>query len=657
MERIWETMRAGREALAAWGSAASGVVVRFVAEATRCEICGETLKSYKTTEAREVASVRYGLFRAVEKRRYCARHAPGKSAKGSGKVYRSEALASLVGPKRKYAYDTIAYAGRRYFLDSRNEREIRSELAAGSPGLSVPLRSVDRLLEQYVAFLAAAHEASSDRLRELLAGNGGYVLCVDGTCGGRAPVHLACMDSVSRILLASFKVGGENAVEARRCLERVEAVFGTPRATMGDMRRPLRRVREQLWSGIAHFVCHTHFVADSGRDILGPSHDRLAKLLRRSKLNPSLIEMRRYLGKRLRAALAEEPLRLGRLLRAAEGAGGTSLQEAVQTVLAEEAQAASRSGESPLLAQLDREQLCLAIAWAQAYSSEGRGQGFPFDLPKLACYRRCARLYGQLGAWIGHAPARSRQTRHFRKFRKLLAPIVQGADFAEAVQDLECANRDFARLRDILRVFPADGPAGLAGDDAFPSAAEAAACERRARDFREELRRRLESGSDATERQQRVARQLVKQLDAYWSGLFGHALVDDHGGVLLVERTNNTEERLHRFTKRARRRVHGRSSVLRDLQRWRPEFALTYNLTLPEYVQAVYGSLDDIPKRFAQVAHRLPDLLDPARSPEILIRPTPLQRKQSDFPDRITAIRQALALAENDPKADSKHQI
>mgnify|MGYP000844949329 CR=1 FL=1 len=662
MERIWDTMRAGRDALTAWGSAASGIVVRFVAEATRCAVCGEALKSYKTTEAREVASVRYGRFRAVEAQRYCPRHAPGTSGKGpgatgpSGKIYRSEALASLVGPKRKYAYDAIAHVGRRYFLDSRNEREIRSELAGGSPGLAVPSRSVDRLVEEYVAFLAAAHEASSDRLRELLAANGGYVLCVDGTCGGRAPVHLACMDSVSRILLASFKIGGENAVEVRRCLERVEAVFGKPRATMGDMRRPLRRVREQMWGDIAHFVCHTHFVADAGRDILGPPHDRLGGLLRRSKLNPSLIAMRQYLGQRLRAALAEEPLRLERLLRAAEGAGGASLQEAVHAVLAQEARAASRSGESPLLAQLDREQLCLAIAWAQAYASEGRGQGFPFDLPKLACYRRCARLYDQLGAWIDHAPARSRQTGHFRKFRELLAPIVHGPDFAEAVQDLEGANRDFTRLRDLLRVFPADGPAGLAGDDAFPSAAEAAACERRARDFRDELRRRLDPGSGATERQQRVARHLVQQLDAYWSGLFGHALVDDGGGLLLVERTNNAEERLHRFTKRARRRVHGRSSVLRDLQRWRPEFALAYNLTLPQYVHAVYGSLDDMPKRFAEVAHRLPDLLHPDRSPEVLIRPTPLQRKQPDFPDRITAIRKALALAERRPHSNSKDQ-
>ena len=117
-------------------------------------------------------------------------------------------------------------------------------------------------------FVAAVHGAAVPQLRELFEDNGGYVLCVDGTCEGGSPVHLVCADSVTGI--------------------------------------------------------------------------------------------------------------------------------------------APRSKRSASLEQLDREELSLAILWIQAYRNDGRGQGFPFDLPKLAYWRRCARVRQDVVQWWAHSHPGSR---------------------------------------------------------------------------------------------------------------------------------------------------------------------------------------------------------------------------------------------------------
>ena len=66
------------------------------------------------------------------------------------------------------------------------------------------------------------------------------------------------------------------------------------------------------------------------------------------------------------------------------------------------------NGGYVLLEQLDREELSLAILWIQAYRSDGRGHGFPFDLPKLAYWRRCARVRQDVVQWRAHSHPGSR---------------------------------------------------------------------------------------------------------------------------------------------------------------------------------------------------------------------------------------------------------
>lgn len=293
----------------------------------------------------------------------------------------------------------------------------------------------------------------------------------------------------------------------------------------------------------------------------------------------------------------------------------------------------------------------MAVLWIQAYPSDGRGQRFPFDLPKLAYYRRCVHVYGQVEQWLQTSHPRSRQQRHFEKLHQLLSPIVQSPAFRRAVRDIECVQDDFARLRRVLRVLPADGPAGLVHDLAFETLAEVEACEQDAAEFREALRERAEPHSSATDLQRKAAALMLTQLDAYWPELLGHALVTENGGLLLVDRTNNGQEQTHRFLKRSRRRVHGRGSVKHDLERWPAERALVYNLRSPLYVETVYGSLDAAPQRFADVLDQVAEVRASAEPEEASVRLTHNLRKGPAVLDHITRIRRLLLAEPKDPES------
>jgi len=220
---------------------------------------------------------------------------------------------------------------------------------------------------------------------------------------------------------------------------------------------------------------------------------------------------------------------------------------------------------------------------------------------------------------------------------------VERESFAEAARDLECVREDFEGLRSVLRVLPPDGPSGIVHEDPFETLAEVEAYEQEAKALCEALRKRLAPESNATDLKRNAARTIVTHMDEYSSGLFGHALVTDNGGLLLVDRTNNGDEREHRFSKRCRRRVHGRSRVKHDLERWPGERALVYNLRNPLYVRTVYGTLEALPEKFAGVLDKLAAVQAEAQPEEATVRLTRKRRKGRKVLDNIEAIRRLIA--------------
>jgi hypothetical protein len=100
---------------------------------------------------------------------------------------------------------------------------------------------------------------------------------------------------------------------------------------------------------------------------------------------------------------------------------------------------------------------------------------------------------------------------------------------------------------------------------------------------------------------------VLAHLERHGKFLWGHAVPMPNqlgGGVRLVDRTNNILEGFFHTMKHGERRRSGRKNLAQDFERLPPAAALAANLTRPDYVLIVCGSLDQLPLAFARLDAR-----------------------------------------------------
>jgi hypothetical protein len=97
---------------------------------------------------------------------------------------------------------------------------------------------------------------------------------------------------------------------------------------------------------------------------------------------------------------------------------------------------------------------------------------------------------------------------------------------------------------------------------------------------------------------------VLKHIETHGRNLWGHAIPlpeNAGGGIRLVQRTNEQLENFFKAIKHAERRRSGRKNLTQDLEHLPAEAALVYKLKHLDYVTIVCGSLDQLPKIFAQL--------------------------------------------------------
>ena len=148
-------------------------------------------------------------------------------------------------------------------------------------------------------------------------------------------------------------------------LREVRRDWGCPLAIVHDLRKSLINATRKVFPGRAQFVCHFHFAADVGKDILSSHVDRLRSLFRRTKVRPKLRALCRSLKKFAAATDSDEHILSSILeVQSTKDYRHLSTPEAVQ-------------GTVHALA-----------SWILAFSHNGDGYGFPFDVPYLTLYDR-----------------------------------------------------------------------------------------------------------------------------------------------------------------------------------------------------------------------------------------------------------------------------
>ena len=505
----------------------------------------------------------------------------------------------------------MAHIGWARFVDCRQCEEIQVELSR-QHGIEVPARTIRELTQKFVAYFQTVHRDSIKLLRREMRDRGGYILHVDGTCEEGSRVLLVCLDSLSGQVLESRKIGSENHDEVSRILQGVRRDWGDPLAVVHDLRRSLITATAEVFPRRPQFVCHYHFAADVGKDILSSHVDRLRRLFRRTKVRPKLRALCRSLKPFAASPDSGEPV-----LRSVLGATSTKNLREVSTP-------AAVKGTVHALA-----------TWILAFTHSGDGYGFPFDVPYLTLYDRILEVHQVLRqaspSWTvsNRGPLGT-----FRRLKEILDIVVASEytpQFLAIVADTKRDQKIFERLRSALRICPKGGTKRR-NDDGASSRLSSGRHKAVLKNLQRLLKRKAGAGA-----LQKACNIVVQHLDKYSDFLFGHVL-RKRSGQIVVPRTNNVEESLFRTVKRQCRRLHGRGHVCRDIDDMLEATPLVLNLRNASYCETVYGGAEPqrIAERFSVVDPRVPaQLLKSWRREKLLVRLPRKYESLKDLPQKL----------------------
>jgi len=529
--------------------------IEFVAEADRCAVCDGAAKVYKT-RSRQVITLEAGLFRATETLKRCAED-PAHPVMGSS------ALAALVKSRRRYGYDLIVHAGCARYLENKQRGEIQAELYR-QRGITISAGSLSHLCDRFLTYLEALHLARVPQLRTALAE--GYPLHIDATCEHGKGGLFVCMDGWRGWALVAGRVPSEHEDHLRPLVERTTHLFGEPTAVVRDMglggAKAVASLREKA---IPDLICHFHFLAAVGKKLFEQPYRLLRRLLKSSKVRTDL----RNLLRDLREYTATSPYQ-------------------------------GRFGKGVV-----RKELMALVLWIL----EGDGTKdllYPFALVHLEFFQRCREALQRAPCWVEEPWSRP-ERRAIEQLGALIRRFDSDVRFATAVTRLENGWQAFCELRDVLQLSNAELPRA----DVRAHQRELAALEARRmgeieaalRDYRAELDERIVSAHNAGSPSTWPSTVIVKYLDRYGRHLFGHPTRRDGQGriVAIVERTNNVLEHFFGDEKQHLRRRVGRANLGRDLEDQPAQAALAANLRHPDYVRLLCGSLDHLPRAFAEL--------------------------------------------------------
>ena len=483
-----------------------------------------------------------------------------------GVVYFSEELRRLVPAHCTYGFDVIEYVGKALFLRSRNNREIMNELA--SENISISEREVSFLGRKFIIYLTFAHQESNDKLRVSMSKRGGYILHVDGTCEGNSP-HLFCgLDGISEIVLGAIKIPSEKKDELIPFFRQLKKKYGIPIALVHDMGVAILRAVEEVFPGIADFICHFHFLRDIGKDLLLHDHQTIMNRLKKIDIRGSLRRRENYLKGKIDSDNMEMLTKFSKTLE-----NGTLTSDDLQS--------------TPDIATY------LLIKWALESSHQSKGYGFPFDRIHLDFYLRLKEFHRIIeGVNNTHLGGKARKNGPFMRVWKLLDEVVKDKELIDAVTNMEAKVEVFDKLRKALRIALPEGKNGL--ND------EGEACiktiEKEVTEFREWLQ-------DNKERKVTYAK-MIGQIDKYWSKLFADPITvntPDGPVDILPQRTNNILERFFRKIKRLGRKKSGTSSLNKMMKAILAETPLVKNLENEEYMAIILDGRATLAERFSQI--------------------------------------------------------
>jgi len=513
------------------------------------------------------------------------------SAHGRALIKRQAAVAELLLPRSTVGYDVMAFVGLQRFVHYRQRDEI---LAALQQKYHIVLSSgeVSELGRRFLVYLEALHHARAPDLRAALAKDGGWPLHIDATGEDGQGTLLVPYAGWRGWAMGAWKIPTERADAVLPKLRAVEALFGAPCAVMRDLGKAMIEAARDFVAGREELIpvlgCHMHFLKDIGKDLLRTAHDDLCDLFRRFEVLPRLRALARDLGRTL----------------------GTEIQQArrelTDWLAGTDPQFRLPEGNAGLAAVRALGQ------WVLDYPDDGTNAGFPFDRPWLDLYLRCLRSCRAAESWLREPCADRRVLLGLERLHRIVEPVRSELPFRVPVRTIQQRARLFDELRDALRL-QLKAPANQlpASADAQHQSAELRDIKKAVEKLETSLKQRRPERGPAEDLRKAIDL-ILKHLDHHGPSLWGHVIAVPPtvgGGIRLVARTNVLLESFFHEIKHGERRRSGRKVLTQDFEQLPASAVLARNLTKPDYVTILCGTLDDLPHAFAQL-----DALDRSRS-------------------------------------------
>lgn len=410
--------------------ATSGVLVSVCEEPGLCPLCKGPMIVQKTvTRPRPVRTLEHGPFRLREVIHECAVgcHYPN----GSLVTRRASAVAKRLLRRRGIGYDVMVFVGFERFLRYQQRDEIRTKLKSAY-NIALSTGEISILARLFLDYVRRLHEACAPRLRRALRQDGGWPMHVDATCEDGRGTMLVILAGWRKWVLGAWKIPTENAEAIGACARLTVQRFGEPCAVMRDLGRAMARACEDLATNldaeVNMLICHSHFLADVGGDLLKPGHDALRDAFRRLKIRGALRTFARDMGREL----------AGELQQAREGF--------LQWQKREHASHDLPGGDNGIAVVRGLAQ------WAFDFAAAEKSRNFPYDRPYLDLYDRCLRARRVVDGWLRSPPEDRRVLRVLRRLGRLLDPVRHEPALVRVARDLRVRVNLFEDLRKALRL-------------------------------------------------------------------------------------------------------------------------------------------------------------------------------------------------------------
>ena len=426
--------------------------------------------------------------------------------------------------------------------------------------VTISENEISFLGKRFIVCLLLAHQASHIELKHYLDLNGGYILHMDGTCEGNSPHLFSCIDGLSNIVLGNRKMPTENSQHIIPLLQHLKSDYGSPIACVHDMGNAILKSVEQIFPGIADFICHFHFLRDLGKDLFDFEYRTIRRYTRSYNVQARL----KKCSKQLKKLIDDDQ----------------ALSDCLALYLSHQTIQCTQEDFDPRLTTY------ILVSWILEYNSISNGLGFPFDRPHLEFYLRLKEAYPLLKQLkqkgVKTIPV------------DVISRTLTDRALQKLVQKIQEKTIIFDDLREAMRIASPDKNKGLndKGDDDIKT------IEKRVKQFRHSDQIIKLASSDTG------YHKMVKQIDKYWDKLFADPIeIETPSGQLMIQpqRTNNLMEQSFRFLKRDRRKKSGQHSLTKTLKGMLADTPLVRNLSNPDYLRILLQGKETLAERFSEI--------------------------------------------------------